>query len=163
MNFSARILRNFPLFTAVAVLITGMAVFCSTAGSSEVSAYDSLKAGKEAFLIKCELCHTVQYAIDESYSEDDWYMTLNSMISNGAQIDKDEKLLIINYLTTKVLFETKCSVCHPIERPLSKTMDHDAWKTLVSRMSGKKPGHLTDVEMKSIAGFLALGYPKAKK
>ena len=103
---------------------------------------EKLKAGKSAFDVECEKCHTRRYALDESYSRDDWEMTVNMMRSNGAEITDEQKSVIIDYLTAKSLLETKCSVCHELARPLSKAKSPPEWKATVTRMAGKKPGHL---------------------
>ncbi|MEW6087099.1 MAG: desulfoferrodoxin family protein [bacterium] len=54
----------------------------------------------------------------------------------------------------KTLFETKCSLCHAIERPLSKKKNKDGWMGTVKRMQSKRPGHLSDAEVERIIGYL---------
>jgi cytochrome c5 len=156
MRLKNIVVRNHLLHAFAAVITTGLVMFGASAVSGEESVMEALRVDKETFTEECRKCHTTGYAINESYSEDDWYMTVNMMISNGAEITEEQKLSIINYLTTKSLFDTKCSVCHPVERPLSKTKTLDEWKTTVKRMSGKKPGHLTKEEIEKIASFLTL-------
>ena len=84
------------------------------------------------------------------------------MVSNGAQLTAGQRTLIVDYLTVKSTFENKCSVCHKLERPLSKTKTPEEWKATVTRMAGKRQGHLGPEEVEAIAAFLALGYPEAK-
>ena len=43
------------------------------------------------------------------------------MVDNGADLNKEEKGLVADYLVVKTTFQTKCSVCHELARPLSKT------------------------------------------
>ena len=132
----------------------------ATGGASPV--YEKMQKGKETFTAECRKCHTLKYSINETYSEDDWSLTVGMMVSNGAQLSAEQKTLIIDYLTVKSTFEEKCSVCHKLERPLSKTKDLEGWKATVTRMAGKRQGHLSAEEIEAIAAFLALGYPEAK-
>lgn len=54
----------------------------------------------------------------------------------------------------KSLFETKCSLCHEMERPLSKRKDKDGWTETVKRMQSKKAGHISDAEAENIIAYL---------
>jgi cytochrome c2 len=154
--------RLFPApFLAVA-LVAVLFALPGRAESGEGSVYDELEKGKKAFQAECRKCHTIKYALDETYSEDDWYMTVNTMIDNGADLNKEQKELIIGYLIAKTAFQTKCNVCHELERPLSKKKDLEQWQATVKRMSSKREGHLTDGEAEVISAFLALGFPEAK-
>jgi len=133
------------------------------AQSEDSAAYGQLQKGKEVFLEECRKCHTIKYALAESYSRDDWSLTVNMMVSNGAQLSDEQKSLIIDYLSAKTAFETKCNVCHSLERPLSRTKTPEEWRSTVNRMAGKRQGHLSAEEIEVIAAFLALGYPKPDK
>ncbi|MDD5773516.1 MAG: desulfoferrodoxin family protein [bacterium] len=55
----------------------------------------------------------------------------------------------------KSLFETKCSYCHEIERPLSKRKNKDGWTATVKRMQSKNPSHISDAEAESIIAYLS--------
>ncbi|MFC1657685.1 c-type cytochrome [Candidatus Moduliflexota bacterium] len=149
--------------SAVSIFLFTLALISPASVMGEASpVYESMQKGKETFIAECGKCHTLKYAINETYSEDDWSLTVGMMVSNGAQLTSGQKTLIIDYLTTKSVFEEKCSVCHKLERPLSKTKDLEGWKTTVTRMAGKRQGHLSAEEIEAIAAFLALGYPEAK-
>lgn len=54
----------------------------------------------------------------------------------------------------KALFESKCSVCHGTDRPLSKNKDKEGWEATVKRMQSKKPDNFNDEEAKKIADYL---------
>ncbi len=154
--------RLFPAPFFLVALAAVLLVLPGGAESGEASVYDVLEKGKETFLEECRKCHTIQYAIDETYGEDDWYMTMGTMADFGADLNKEQKELIAGYLVAKTAFQTKCGVCHGLDRPLSKTKDHEQWKATVKRMASKRAGHLTDGEIEAIAAFLALGFPEAK-
>ena len=116
-------------------------------------------SGKATFEQECGKCHSLKYAQDVTYSREEWEITVAMMRSNGAQFTDEQKLVIIDYLTAKSLLETKCSVCHPVDRPLSKAKSIEDWKATVTRMSGKKPGHLSEEDIAQIAAFLAVERP----
>ncbi len=54
----------------------------------------------------------------------------------------------------KALFETKCSICHPLSRPLAQTMNRDGWSTTVTRMQKVNGCPITDEEAKAIVDYL---------
>jgi len=59
----------------------------------------------------------------------------------------------------KALFETKCSTCHSIDRPMSKKKTEAKWTKNVARM--RKHGCvLTDEEAKIIVDYLFKNYGK---
>ena len=70
-----------------------------------------------------------------------------------------ERTVIVDYLTAKSLLSMKCRVCHKVDRPLSTNQNLSDWKATVTRMSGKKPGHLTPEEIDLIASYLAVERP----
>jgi len=59
----------------------------------------------------------------------------------------------------KALFESKCSACHPSDRPKSKKKDKAEWEQTVQRMK-KNGAKLTDDEVKAIVEYLAKTYGK---
>ena len=54
----------------------------------------------------------------------------------------------------KELFEAKCSMCHPLSRPLGETMDRDGWTATVTRMQKVNGCPITDEEAKAIVEHL---------
>jgi mono/diheme cytochrome c family protein len=143
------------IFAAAACAVGGLALTVSASGD----VYEKIKAGKAMFQKKCKECHSLDQATDETMSRDDWEGTVNMMKGNGLEITDEERAKVVDYLAVESLFDTKCSVCHATSRPLSKSKDYEGWKKTVSRMAGKKPGHLSDAEIEEIASFLALERP----
>ncbi len=120
---------------------------------------ERLSSAKSTFEKECKKCHTIKYALNETKTRDDWKLTVNMMVSNGAQLSDDQKGLIVDFLTAKSLFETKCSACHPVDRPLSKSKAPDQWRATVARMGSKRPGHLSESDVNAISSYLALERP----
>ena len=60
----------------------------------------------------------------------------------------------------KSLFETKCSVCHGLDRPTARKETKEKWASLVKEMQGKKNGWISDAEASKIVDYLAAQYGK---
>ncbi|MGB3097329.1 MAG: hypothetical protein WBB46_11440 [Candidatus Deferrimicrobiaceae bacterium] len=54
----------------------------------------------------------------------------------------------------KALFESKCSICHPVSRPLGKTKDRAGWTATVTRMKNGNGCPITDAEAGVIIDYL---------
>jgi mono/diheme cytochrome c family protein len=60
----------------------------------------------------------------------------------------------------KALFESKCSTCHSINRPMSKKKTEEKWTKTVARMRKWWGCVLTDEEAKIIVDYLFKNYGK---
>ncbi|MGC8720097.1 MAG: hypothetical protein ACP5TY_08825 [Thermodesulforhabdaceae bacterium] len=60
----------------------------------------------------------------------------------------------------KALFESKCSVCHSIDKPKSKKKSQEEWRTTVFRMKAKPKASISDEEAAKIIDYLATYYGK---
>jgi cytochrome c5 len=56
--------------------------------------------------------------------------------------------------SAKELFKAKCSICHPLSRPLGKTKDKAGWTATVTRMKNVNGCPITDEEAQRIIGYL---------
>jgi cytochrome c553 len=83
-----------------------------------------------------------------------WEETLTKMANTGAVLDPADRELVLEYMLAKSSFQTKCVLCHSLDRPMEKNKQFQEWMATVQRMSSKKSGHLTDDDIKAIAGFL---------
>ncbi|MEN8264460.1 MAG: hypothetical protein ABFR82_13470 [Nitrospirota bacterium] len=63
-------------------------------------------------------------------------------------------------INAEQLFESKCSVCHSINRPKSKEKSKEGWETTVMRMKNTNGCPITDEEAKMIIDYLAEEYGK---
>ncbi len=54
----------------------------------------------------------------------------------------------------KALFESKCSACHSLDRPLGRTKDREGWTRTVMRMKNVNGCPLTDPEAGTIIEYL---------
>jgi mono/diheme cytochrome c family protein len=114
---------------------------------------------KTVFERACGVCHGLERPLSKTFDKEGWEKTVERMHANGAEVDKEERAQVVAYLLTKNTFEAKCSTCHGIDRPLGKSKSAADWLATVQRMSGKKPGHLTEAEAADIAAYLAVTRP----
>ncbi len=79
-------------------------------------------------------------------------ITLSGLWSRAWSSGESEKA------DSKQLFESKCSICHSINRPKSKKKSKQGWKTTVMRMKNKNGCPINDEEAKMIIDYLAEKY-----
>ncbi len=60
----------------------------------------------------------------------------------------------------KTLFETKCSICHGLDRTTSLTETKENWAGIVKDMQGKKAGWISDADASKIVDFLTAEHGK---
>jgi len=60
----------------------------------------------------------------------------------------------------KALFESKCGLCHSIERPKSKQKSKEGWEATVMRMKNKNGCPVSDEEAKAIIDYLSEKFGK---
>lgn len=118
--------------------------------------FEMLKQGKELFEKKCLDCHELDRPLQKVTDRAGWEEILTKMANTGAIIGKEERSLVLEYLLAKSTFQKKCILCHDAKRALGKNKDFQGWMTTVRRMAGKKPGLLSDEEIKSVTGYLTL-------
>ena len=60
----------------------------------------------------------------------------------------------------KSIFETKCSVCHGLDRATVRSESKEKWGSIVKEMQGKKADWISDVEAAKVVEFLTLEHGK---
>jgi len=126
--------------TAIVVsVVLAVGFLAANVVKSATVTFEQLKQGKAIVEDTCIECHDLE-----------WPMTKVT----GAVLDPADRELVIEFMLAKSSFQTKCVLCHSLDRPLEKNKPFQEWMATVHRMSSKKPGHLTDDEIKAIAGFL---------
>ena len=97
--------------------------------------------------------------LSKTFDEAGWVRTVERMHDAGAEIDREGRAQVVAFLLAKNLFEAKCSTCHGTDRPLAASKSAADWLETVRRMSGKKPGNLSEAEAAGIAAYLAITRP----
>ena len=60
----------------------------------------------------------------------------------------------------KTLFDTKCSVCHGLDRATARKETKEKWASIVKEMQGKKADWISDAEASKIVDYLAAEHGK---
>jgi len=148
------------VWTAVAAgcLFIGSA---SHAGAQAAApdALGSLTKAKQVFEKSCGTCHGLERPLSKTNDKAGWEKTVERMHFNGAEVNAEERALVVSYLLAKNTFEARCSACHGIDRPLGKSKSAADWLKTVERMAAKKPGLLTAAETADVAAYLSLTRP----
>lgn len=141
--------------TVILILAVIMIGFVAAyAQSNEPVTFEDFVEGKAAFEENCIECHSLEWPLKKIATREEWDLTLTKMANTGAVLSKKQRIQVLEYLVAKSAFQTKCSVCHALERPLEKNKEFQAWVETVRRMASKKPEHLTEEEIKAISSFL---------
>ena len=141
--------------TVILVLVGIMVSFAAAIAQTDAPlTFKDFIEGKEAFEENCLECHSLEWPLKKIADRQEWDLTLTKMANTGAVLSKKNRRQVLEYLVAKSAFQTKCSVCHELERPLEKNKEFQAWAETVRRMAAKKPEHLTDDEIQAISGFL---------
>ena len=141
--------------TAILIFVLILAGFvAASAQDNEALTFQDFIKGKEAFEENCLECHSLEWPLKKIANREEWDLTLTKMANTGAVLSKKQRRQVLEYLVAKSTFQTKCSVCHALERPLEKNKEFQEWVETVRRMAAKKPEHLTEEEIQAISGFL---------
>jgi cytochrome c2 len=135
-------------------VVLAVVFLAAHAVNSATVTFEQLKQGKAIVKETCTKCHDLKWPMIKVTDRKGWEETLTKMANNGAVLDPADRELVIEFMLAKSAFQTKCVLCHSLERPLEKNKQFQEWMVTVQRMSSKKPGHLTDADIKAIAGFL---------
>ena len=60
----------------------------------------------------------------------------------------------------KSIFESKCGVCHGLDRAAIRHETKEKWVSIVKEMQGKKAGWISDAEASKIVDYLAAEHGK---
>ena len=115
-----------------------------------------LAKAKSVFERSCGVCHGLDRPLSKTFDRAGWEKTVERMYKNGAKVNQDERSQVVAFLLTKNTFEAKCSACHGTDRPLGTSKSAADWLATVQRMSGKRPGFLTETEIADIAAYLSI-------
>lgn len=75
-----------------------------------------------------------------------FFLSATAYAATAAEFDLDG---------AKALFNSKCSMCHGVDRPMGKQKDKAGWEETVTRMKGKAAGAITEADAKTIIEYLS--------
>jgi hypothetical protein len=86
-------IKETTMFRYSLILIL-LSAFISTASAADISPEDLLET-------RCTVCHNLDVVLKAKKNRAEWESTINRMISNGAQLNNEEKEVLIKYLSGK--------------------------------------------------------------
>jgi mono/diheme cytochrome c family protein len=116
----------------------------------------SLSEGKTLFEERCSRCHEIDRPLARDMERSEWEKLLIEMASRGADMQEGEKELILDYLSARHVFTSKCTGCHTRERIFDRERAYKEWVATVQAMADKNPDLLSEQEAAAIVSYLAL-------
>jgi mono/diheme cytochrome c family protein len=157
-----------PLLATLAALMLGLAtpLHAQTAGALPQG------DGRDLIATACSQCHTLGVIMAGRDGPVGWKKHVYNMVLRGAQLTPHEADTVVQYLVTnfgpgapatgsvtlpsgpgKELVETRCAVCHTLERvTIAKRQKRD-WETIVSNMY-ERWGQSAPDEVQAISAYL---------
>ena len=87
----------------VLILISSVMTACGTGAPASTSANPQTAStpldGQALLQERCTRCHNLERVTSSHKSADQWQTTVTRMIGKGAQIDEQEQLILVNYLS----------------------------------------------------------------
>jgi cytochrome c5 len=136
--------------------------------------------GKKILQTACTACHGLDGVVRLHLDKDGWEGLVNSMVSNGAQVDSKDMPVLIDYLVknfgnappagqqaqaggndaaAKKILEDSCTTCHDLDLVAGQKLSKDEWQSVVSSMVAKGAA-LSDKDSPVLVEYLAKTYKK---
>jgi mono/diheme cytochrome c family protein len=148
------IMKRLLCFTAS--LLLGGIMFAHAADTPTVT-FEMLKGGKQLFEDNCIECHDLTWPLQKVADREGWDKILTMMANTGANLGKEERQMVLEYLVAKSTFQANCRACHDEQTAKDKGVAYDEYQKMVKRCADQKPGMLTEQEVKNVSGYLTLG------
>jgi hypothetical protein len=111
--------------------------------------------GKWQFVMKCGKCHSIERPLSKRKSQEEWELTVKTMHKRAHGWIEDKQVKeIVHFLSSKSLFEEKCTGCHSDDRALDLIKNKEDWTKTVNFMQKKKSGWISDKEAEQIIIYL---------
>lgn len=134
--------------------------------------------GRDIVAVACTQCHTLAPLVGMRDGPVGWKRHVYNMVIRGAQLTPREVEAVLNYLNSnfgpgqslppakpvtlapgagKELVETRCTLCHDLERVTAAKRNKSAWPGVVANMFDRF-GITAPDEASTIASYLATNY-----
>lgn len=180
-------LRAAAISTAFGVATAAVLAAATLSARAQGAAPGALPPGDGRDLVAtaCSQCHSPLIVTRVREGEAGWTRHVHNMITRGAQLTPTEASRAIAYLTDhfgpgslpaggntvvanaraialpagagKELVETRCTLCHDLERVTVAKRQKSEWPTLVANMVGRGATATAD-EARTIASYLAANF-----
>jgi cytochrome c5 len=134
--------------------------------------------GRDLVSVACSQCHYLGTIAKIRDGANGWRFYVNNMVLRGAQLTPPEIDTVVNYLTLnlgpganlppgkpvklpdghgKDLVETRCGLCHDLERVAAAKRNKQQWPVIVADMVWRGATATPD-EAKAISDYLAANF-----
>jgi cytochrome c5 len=134
--------------------------------------------GQNLVAVACSQCHYLGTIAKIRDGAAGWRLYVNNMVLRGAQLTPPEIDTVVNYLSVnfgpganlppphpvtlpdsqaKNLVETRCALCHDLERVAAFKRSKQAWPAIVANMVARGATATPD-EAKAISDYLAANF-----
>jgi cytochrome c5 len=134
--------------------------------------------GRDIVSVACSQCHYLGTIAKIRDGATGWRMYVNNMVLRGAQLTPAEIDKVVDYLSLnlgpganlppakpvklpdghgKDLVETRCGLCHDLERVAAIKRSNKAWPVIVANMV-ERGATATPEETKTISDYLAANF-----
>jgi cytochrome c5 len=134
--------------------------------------------GRDIVSVACSQCHYLGTIAKIRDGAGGWRFYVNNMVLRGAQLTPPEIETVVNYLTLnlgpganlppakpvklpdghgKDLVETRCGLCHDLERVAAIKRSNKAWPVIVANMV-ERGATVSPDEAKTISDYLAANF-----
>jgi cytochrome c5 len=163
--------------------LPGLLVLIATAATSSSYAQQSTNPlpagdGRELVAVACSQCHYLGTIAKIRDGASGWRTYVNNMVLRGAQLTPAEVDKVVNYLALnlgpginlpsaraislpdgegKQLVETRCGLCHDLERVTAVKRHKAEWPLIVANMIASG-ATATPEEAKTISNYLATNF-----
>lgn len=130
--------------------------------------------GRQVIHRRCNKCHSLERVYRAFKSEEGWTATINRMVERDPSISNFDIKQAIYFLANrqdklmnddqgelhkaigKTVMETKCSICHNLDRIIQAEKDSEQWGITIERMirNSGDPEYLTKQEKKELVNYL---------
>lgn len=182
-RFSKLLLGFAPFGLAMALTVSGLGAGYYFLHSDDLK-YVSLtefdtelldeSLGRQVVNQRCSKCHTLERIYRAFKSEEGWTTTINRMVERDPSISDFDIKQAIYFLTNRQnkmvkddqaklqkaigmsIMETKCSVCHNLDRIIQADKDQEQWQSTIDRMikNSGDPGYLSEQEKEELLNYL---------
>jgi cytochrome c5 len=141
--------------------------------------------GKKILQNSCTACHGLDDVVNSHMDKTGWSNLIDSMISNGAQVDDKDKPVLVDYLVKnfgppgsgqqaaggggggaagggdvgKMILENACTACHDLDLVMDMKLSKQEWDDLVKSMISKGAA-VEDKDVAVLVDYLAKTYGK---
>ena len=138
--------------------------------------------GKKILQNSCTACHGLDDVVSSHMDKIGWLNLIDSMISNGAQVDDKDKPVLVDYLVKnfgppgggqqaaagggggggeagKMILENACTACHDLDLVMDMKLSKQEWDDLVKSMISKGAA-VEDKDVTVLVDYLAKTYGK---